>query len=393
MPTWVPGADGSGFGLENLALGVVRFEGGPPRPAVRVGELALDLAGPTEIFGDAEWLDALRGPDLNGLIALGPPAWTALRERLVALLDGDGDAQRPAVEAALRPLADCEALLPVAVADFVDGYASEAHATNAGRILRPGSDAPLPRNWHQVPIGYHGRAGGIVVSGTPVRRPTGQRPPGPAEAGPTHGPERRLDAELELGVLPGPGGEAFGFVLVNDWSAREVQRWESQPLGPYLGKAFATSMSAWVVPAAALAGRRVPGPPQNPLPYLRVHEPRALDVDLELVLVPPGDAGETVVTHTNARELHWSPEQQLRHAVAGGATLRAGDLFASGTISGPEPGERGCLLEATWDGREPIALAGGGERTYLEDGDTVILRGRAGRVAFGEVHGLVLPAG
>jgi fumarylacetoacetase len=273
-------------------------------------------------------------------------------------------------------------------------------------MFRPDAEPLLP-NWRHLPVGYHGRASSVVVSGTPVRRPCGQLPPAQAGAAPRFGPTERLDVELELGFVTGPGNalgspiatadareRIFGFVLVNDWSARDIQRWEYQPLGPFLGKSFATSISPWVVPLEALEPYLVAGPPQDPepLPYLRTEGEWALDAALEIALVPEGAGEETVVARTNARGLYWTAPQQLAHATVNGAAVRPGDLYASGTISGSEPGSYGSLIELTWGGRDPLQLAGGARRAFLEDRDTAILRGRAGPVSLGEVAGTILPA-
>jgi fumarylacetoacetase len=416
--SWVPGADGSGFGIEHLPYGIVRRAGEAPRMAVRIGGLALDLAA----LGEAGLLavpglsaETLNAPALGPFLSLGPGAWSATRARLVELLDAAGEGARDVGalgERALVPLAAVEALLPVAVGDYVDFYSSLEHATNLGRILRPGGEPVLP-NWRHLPVAYHGRAGSIVSTGTPVRRPSGQRAPQEPSEGPTFGPERQLDFELELGFLTGAGsapgatipahaaGEhIFGVVLVNDWSAREIQRWEAQPLGPFLGKSFATQIAAWVTPLEALAPHRVHGPRQDPppLPYLRTDEPWAFDIDLEVAIVPAGSHEPVTVTRTNARELYWNAAQQLAHATSGGVAPRAGDLFASGTISGAEPGSYGSLIELSWGGTRPLVLDGAesreGARTFLEDGDTVIMRGVAGagrpRLELGEVRGTVL---
>jgi fumarylacetoacetase len=376
--------DSSGFGHSNLPYGVVRPPGADARPAVRLGDKAIDvraIAGLLEV--PAGTFDA---PTLNRFVALGRDTWSATRARLIELIDAGHDLP-------LIPLDGSDLLLPVDVGDFVDFYSSIEHATNLGRLFRPGSEPLLP-NWRHLPVGYHGRAGTVVVSGTPIRRPVGQLPGDP----PTFGPEPRLDIELELGFISGPGpalgtpiaaadaaDHIFGFVLVNDWSARAIQRWEYQPLGPFLGKSFATSISPWIVPLDALESRRVPGPPQDPPPleYLRVSDPWALDIDLEVEL------NGTVISRTNARGLYWNVAQQLAHATANGATIRAGDLFASGTISGSEPGSYGSLIELTEGGTKPLDLPSG-PRTFLEDGDTVILRGSAGTVSLGEVHGIIL---
>jgi len=420
--SWVPGADGSGFGIEHLPYGVVRRPGETPRVAVRIGDRALDLAA----LLDAGLLAvpglsaaALRAAALNGFLELGRGVWAPTRARVVELLGagGPGAASVGALgEAALFPLAAAEVMLPVAVGDYVDFYSSLEHAANLGRILRPGGEPVLP-NWRHLPVAYHGRAGSIVLTGTPIRRPRGQRPPQAPSEIPSFGPERRLDFELELGFVTGAGPHAspapgapipphaagehiLGVVLVNDWSAREIQRWEAQPLGPFLGKSFATSIGGWITPLEALAGHRVAGVPQNPapLPYLRTDEPWAFDIELEVAIVPAGSTAETTVSRTNARELYWSAAQQLAHATSGGAAVRAGDLFASGTISGSGPGSYGSLVELTWGGARPLALDGV-TRTFLEDGDTVVMRGVAAagdgraRIELGEVRGTVLGVG
>jgi fumarylacetoacetase len=405
MESWVDGADGSGFGLENLPFGAVALGDGPARPAVRIGEHALILEPLAEagLLGDLP-AGVLAGPVLNPFLALGRPAWRATRARLTELLRA-GSPEREAAAAALVPLAQVETRLPLAIGDYVDFYSSIEHASNVGRIFRPDAEPLLP-NWRHLPVGYHGRASSVVVSGTPVRRPRGQLPPAEAGGAPRFGPTERLDIELELGFVTGPGNalgasiatsaareHIFGFVLVNDWSARDIQRWEYVPLGPFLGKSFATSISPWIVPLEALEPRRVPAREQDPapLPYLRTDEDWALDAELEVVLVPEGGE-ETVVARTNARGLYWTAPQQLAHATVNGTNVRPGDLYASGTISGPEPGSFGSLLELTWGGRDPLELAGGEQRAFLADGDTVILRGTAGAISLGEVRGRIEPS-
>ena len=413
MGSWVEGADGSGFGLENLPFGAVARRDDPAhpapnrpaRPAVRIGEHALILQPLAEagLLGDLP-PDVFAGPVLNPFLALGRPAWSATRARVTELLREDAP-EREAAAAALVPLAEVEARLPVAIGDYVDFYSSIEHASNVGRIFRPDAEPLLP-NWRHLPVGYHGRASSVVVSGTGVRRPQGQLPPPEPGGAPRFGPTERLDIELELGFVTGPGNalgtsipasaireHVFGFVLVNDWSARDVQRWEYVPLGPFLGKSFATSVSPWIVPLEALEPHRVAARPQDPepLPYLRTDEDWALDIELEVALVPEGGE-ETVVSRTNARGLYWTAPQQLAHATVNGTNVRPGDLYASGTISGAEPGTAGSLLELSWGGRDPLELAGGGTRTFLEDGDTVILRGTAGPVSLGEVRGSILPS-
>jgi fumarylacetoacetase len=398
MESWVAGAEGSGFGLENLPFGAVARSGEPPRPAVRIGDQALLLAPLAEarLLGELP-PSVFDGPVLNPFLALGPAAWSTARMRLFEMLRAEAP-DRGAVEAALVPLDQVQAALPIAVGDYVDFYSSLYHATNVGRIFRPEAD-PLAPNWRHMPIGYHGRAGTVVVSGTPIHRPNGQRRE-PGDDAPAFGPSARLDIELELGFVVGvpsaPGepvavdaalDHVFGLLLVNDWSARDLQAWEYRPLGPFLAKSFATSVAAWVTPLDAVLDRRVAAPAQEPEPleYLR-EDPWALDLDLEIEL------NGTVIARTSARHLYWSAAQQLAHLTVNGASLRVGDLFASGTISGPEREQRGCLLELAWNGAEPIELADGSTRSFLLDGDEVVLRGGGGEaLALGEVRGRIEP--
>jgi fumarylacetoacetase len=387
--------DGSEFGLDNLPYGVFSVrgaagEGTAPRVGVRVGDVVLDLAAALDE-------DVFAAPTLNPFMAQGRAAWVRARERITGLLGGD--VPGPAV----HPLRDVALHLPFAVADYVDFYASEHHAANLGRLFRPDAE-PLMPNWKHLPVGYHGRAGTVVVSGTDIVRPSGQRK-GPDEAAPTFGPSRRLDIEAELGFVVGTGSalgarigvdafadHVFGAVLVNDWSARDIQAWEYVPLGPHLGKSFATSVSPWVVPLLALEAARVDTPAQDPvpLPYLRERHGWGLDVDLAVVW-----NGE-VVSRPPYREMYWSPAQMLAHLTANGASARTGDLFASGTISGPAKDQRGAFIELTWGGAEPVLVAGE-QRTFLLDGDEVTISATApgaagGRIGFGEVRGRVLPA-
>ncbi len=395
--TWVTGVEGSPYGVHNLPYGVFRRAGHEPRVGVRVGDRVLDLGGAEEA-GLVLAAGALRRPRLNDFMALGRPQWTAVRERIVELLTDTG--HRAAVEPLLVPLADVELLLPFEVADYVDFYSSEHHAANVGQIFRPGQPPLLP-NWKHLPIGYHGRAGTVVVSGTPVVRPQGQRA---TPQGPVTGPSVRLDIEAEVGFVvgvPTPLGHrvaaadfadhVFGVVLVNDWSARDIQAWEYQPLGPFLGKSFATSVSAWVTPLEALGAAFVPAPEQDPpvVDYLR-DEPH-LGLDLRLTVEWNGER----VSEPPFATMYWTPAQQLAHLTVNGASLRTGDLYASGTVSGPERHQVGSFLELTWGGAEPVKV-GGGERTFLEDGDTVTITATAPgpegtTVALGEVTGTVLP--
>jgi fumarylacetoacetase len=349
----------SGYGVFSVA-------GGAPRIGWRDGDHVVDLSALDDVYAQ---------PSLNALLALGPGAWA---EALTLARVHDG----PRV-----PLDSATLRLPFEVADYVDFYSSLEHATNMGRLFRPDAD-PLPPNWRWLPVGYHGRAGSVVVSGTPVRRPRGQLMP-PGSSAPVYAPTQRLDLELELGFVvgvPSALGEpvpaerfadhVFGVVLVNDWSARDIQAWEYVPLGPFLGKSFQTSLSAWVTPLALLEECRVAAPEQAPLPpaYLAGGRDWAFDIDLEVEL-----NGE-VISRGNARTLYWTMPQQLAHATSNGATLRTGDLMATGTISGPRPGSEGSLIELTHN------------TSFLADGDEVVLRGRAGALELGEVRGRVLPA-
>ncbi|NHC25157.1 fumarylacetoacetase [Nocardioides sp. IC4_145] len=364
----------TGFDLDHLPYGVFSVAGDRRRVGVRHGDTVLDLAAAT---GRPE----LATPSLNAFMALGPEVWRQTREEARALLEGGAET---------IPLAEVELHLPFEVADYVDFYASEHHATNVGRILRPDS-APLLPNWKHLPVGYHGRAGTVVPSGTPVVRPTGQRP-GPD--GPTWGPTRRLDVEAELGFVVGAPSSigdpvpysafaehVFGVVGLNDWSARDVQAWEYVPLGPFLGKSFSTSISHWVTPVAALDAAWCDLPTQDPepLPYLGPGQVRGLDIEVEVEL-----DGE-VVSRPPYRTTYWSPAQMLAHLTSNGASVRTGDLFASGTISGPEPDQRGSFLEL-WEGER-----------FLEDGSDVVLRYSApgvdgGRITLGDVRGRIEPA-
>jgi fumarylacetoacetase len=410
MATWVDVPEGSDFPLANLPYGIVSSgPHGRPHVGVAIGDHVLCLVSAASrglLDGTLPGIDdpreVLDRPSLNLLMSLGRPSWQSLRARLTALLTDES--VRVDVEACLVPRADVRLHLPVEVADYVDFYSSEHHATNVGRMFRPDGDALTP-NWKHLPIGYHGRAGTVVVSGTDVARPNGQRRP-PDAPEPLFGPSRRLDVEVEVGFVVGvPSALAepvpsaafadhvFGVVLVNDWSARDLQAWEYQPLGPFLAKSFATSISPWVVPLAALEAARVEGPEQIPevLPYLQRAAPWGLDLDLSLAL------GGEVVSRPPFASMYWTADQQLAHLTVNGASLRTGDLYASGTVSGPERDQRGSFLELSWGGQEPLALASGREVTFLDDGDTVTIRATfpsvgGGRAGFGELTGTIVPA-
>ncbi|SCL14691.1 fumarylacetoacetase [Micromonospora inyonensis] len=396
--SWVTGAAGSPYDVTNLPYGVFRHGGREPRIGVRVADLVFDLAGAEEA-GRVLAAGAFGSPTLNDFMALGRPQWTAVRRRLVELLTDPE--HRSAVEPLLVPLAEVAMALPFEVADYVDFYSSEHHASNVGQIFRPGQPPLLP-NWKHLPVGYHGRAGTVVVSGTPVVRPCGQRA---TAEGPVFGPSVRLDIEAEVGFVVGVGSplgqrvsvddladHVFGVVLVNDWSARDIQAWEYQPLGPFLGKSFATSISAWVTPLDALADAFVPAPEQDPavLDYLRAVPHRGLDLRLRVEW-----NGERVSEPPFAG-MYWTPAQQLAHLTVNGASLRTGDLYASGTVSGPERDQAGSFLELTWGGAEPVRV-GEDTRTFLEDGDTVTMTATAPGpdgtvIGLGEVTGTILPA-
>jgi fumarylacetoacetase len=423
--SWVESANGHPeFPIQNLPFGIFRRRHGADVPSggVAIGDEVLDLAACAEagLFkGEAEQgARACAAPELNGFMALGGRYWSALRRALSRLLAVDPAGpplDRRARPELLVPAGDVELLLPAAIGDYTDFYASVHHATNVGTIFRP--DNPLLPNYKWVPIGYHGRASSIVPSGAPIRRPRGQTRDG-TSGPPAFEPTRRLDYELEVGFFVGPGnplgepiaiGDAsrhlFGICLVNDWSARDVQAWEYQPLGPFLAKNFATTISPWIVTMDALAPFRTqferPAGDPEPLPYLRDENDRragAIALSLEVLLASARMRAERMppmrLSGSQLTDLCWTPAQLLAHHASGGCNLRPGDLLASGTVSGPTKAERGCLLELTWRGTEPIRLPTGEERRFLEDDDEVIFRGwcdREGfvRIGLGECRGTV----
>jgi fumarylacetoacetase len=407
--SWIPVPEDSDFPITNLPYGVATHGDRPAHVVTRIGDYVVSLGA----LASGGFLDGVAEvPDpaavfavgwLNPFMALGPQAWAAVRARLTELFTAASN--ESGVKPYLVPAAHPEIVLhmPFAVADYVDFYSSEEHATNLGKIFRPDGEALMP-NWKHLPIGYHGRAGTVVPSGTPVIRPSGQRK-APSEEEPRFGPSVRLDIEAEVGFVVGVPSElgtpvtvdsfpdhVFGAVLVNDWSARDIQAWEYQPLGPFLGKSFATSISPWVVPLAALADARVAPPTQDPvpLPYL-LGETWGYDLTMQVRL------NGAVVSQPPFAGLYWTPGQQLAHMTANGASLRTGDLYASGTVSGPRPDQRGSFIELTWNGTEPLALPDGTSRGFLVDGDTVSIAasapGRDGtRIGFGEVVGTIHPA-
>jgi fumarylacetoacetase len=427
--SWVESAQGHpDFPIQNLPYGVFhrrddKDDPSPARLCMAIGDYVLDLTA----CHDEGWFTgaadlagaAFAEPALNGLLALGPETWSAVRRQASALLASDSPAfraNRRIGDHVLVPMAEAELKLPFVAGDYTDFYASVHHASNVGALFRP--DNPLLPNYKWVPIGYHGRASSLVPSGTPVRRPHGQRKD-PGSDAPTFGPSRALDWEAEVGFVVGrenalgapvsiadAGSHLFGLCLVNDWSARDVQSWEYQPLGPFLAKNFATTVSPWVVTLDALEPFRVPMAPRPsgdppPLPYLTDASDQrcgAFDVTIEVRLSSArmrAEHAEPVrVSHGRLADLYWTPAQMLAHHTSGGCNLRPGDLLASGTISGPERENRGCLLELTRRGAEPLVLPTGETRAFLEDGDEVVLRGYAERegavrVGLGECVGRV----
>ena len=419
--TWLDLPPGAGFGLANLPFGVFSraanpgeresgLQRGTPdshssvpggRVGVAVGDAVLDVAAVADDLRLPS-RDLFAEPTLNRFLAAGPATWREARERLTEWLTLP--AHRAVVAPRLVPRGEVRLHLPFAVADYVDFYASRNHAENVGKIFRPGQP-PLPRNWLHMPLGYHGRASSVVISGTPVTRPNGQRWE-PGAAGPSFGPSLRLDFEAEVGFVAGvpsrrgepvPVAEferhVFGACLVNDWSARDIQAFETVPLGPFLGKAFATSVSGWVVPLDALRAARTTPPPQEvePPAYLR-EGPDPWGLDLGLTVTING----STISRPPFATMYWTPAQMLAHLTCGGAPVRTGDLFASGTVSGPGRDQLGCLLELTRNGTEPLELPEDTRRGFLEDGDEVVITATApgpdGEViGFGEVRGQVIP--
>ncbi len=425
LRSWVASANATDtdFPIQNLPHGVFRRAGGSEtfRGGVAIGDQVLDIAAArvAGVFsGEAAVAAAHAGEaTLNAYMALGPRYWHALRHALSALLR-EGAAQADALSRCLVPQAVCEHAVPARIGDYTDMYTSVHHATNIGRLFRP--DNPLMPNFKWLPVGYHGRASSIVVSDRPFRRPRGQLMP-PGATSPSFGPSKRLDYELEIGIWIGPGNpmgqpvpiaqaddQVFGLCLLNDWSARDIQAWEYQPLGPFLAKNFASTISPWIVTWAALAPYRTTWtrPPEDPqpLPYLDSPDNRArgaLDMTIEAWLhtarMREQGAPPARLSHSSFRHSYWTIAQMIAHHTVGGCNLQPGDLIGSGTQSGPTATEAAALIEITEGGKKPLELADGERRTFLEDGDTVILRGwceRAGhaRIGFGECRGTVSPA-
>jgi fumarylacetoacetase len=397
--TWIDIPENSPFGPENLPLGIFRVDDEEPRMGAAIGDQVIDLAP----VASAQMLDGSQlfaEPSLNAFLALGRPAWHATREWLLELVRNENE--RDTVEPHLIPQSAVTMLMPFEVADYVDFYASEQHARNVGQLFRPDSEALLP-NWKHLPVGYHGRAGTVVASGTDIVRPSGQRK-APGDDAPTYGPSQRLDIEVELGYVVGTPSSlgqpisvdafkdhVYGVVLVNDWSARDIQSWEYVPLGPFLGKSFATSISPWVVSLEALEASAAPLGKQEPavLPYLASDDLTTFDITFEVYW------NGQLVSSPPYKSMYWSAAQMLAHLTANGASVRTGDLYASGTVSGPEKDQRGSFLELSWGGREPL-MVNGEERTFLVDGDEVTITALATtpdgtHIGLGTVSGRISP--
>lgn len=402
--SWVEGAAESLYSVHHLPYGVFSTrDDASPRIGVRIADQVLDvraLVSGSSCPGCAT-CSALGAANLNPLLAAGSEAWAKVRSQLQEALTNIE--LKSTVSQLLTPISRVTMHMPFAPADYVDFYSSEHHAVNLGKIFRPDGE-PLMPNWKHLPVGYHGRAGTLVPSGTQIVRPSGQRRTPDGDL--TFGPSARLDIEAEVGFVVGAPSRlgssvaadgftdhVFGVVLVNDWSARDIQAWEYQPLGPFLGKSFATSIGTWVTPLDALAAARVPAPAQEPavLPYLKESDRYGYDINLSV------NWNGTEVARPPFAEMYWTPAQQLAHLTANGASLRPGDFYASGTVSGPQPHQRGSFLELTWSGNEPVTLADGSIRTFLVDGDTVSITAtapgpRGVTIGLGEVTGTILPA-
>lgn len=409
LKSWVSSANDAAhpFPLNNLPYGVFSTKESDPRCGVAIGDMILDCQAAEEA-GLLQLADypLFEMPFWNEMMEEGPAVWAALRERLTALL-AEGAAEQAKLEPLLTAQAEAELHMPLAVAEYTDFYAGMQHAKNMGAILRGSPD--LPANWLHIPIGYNGRASSVVVSGTPIHRPNGQTKAPDAEM-PSFGPTKRLDIELEMGAIVGTGSEfgqpitvdeadamIFGYVLLNDWSARDIQAWEYQPLGPFQAKATATTLSPWIVTKAALEPFRceTPAREQELLPHLRDAGPMLYDIDLSVTLAPAGKT-PTTIAETNYNVMYYSAAQQLAHHTTSGCPMNSGDLLGSGTISGPEKHQRGSLLELSWGGKEPLTLDTEETRTFLEDGDTLTLsgvaRGDGYQIGFGACTGRILPA-
>jgi fumarylacetoacetase len=408
MKSWVASANSpdTPFPLNNLPYGVFSTKGTDPRCGVAIGDMILDCQMAEDIglisLSDIGLFDV---PFWNELMEEGPAVWAALRARLTGLLE-QGSAEQTRVEPCLVPMAQAEMHLPMVVCEYTDFYSGRHHATNVGTMFR-GAENALPPNWLHIPIGYNGRASSVVVSGTDIRRPWGQLK-SPDHDLPAFLPCRRFDVELEMGAIVGTASEGpitvqeaddniFGYVLLNDWSARDIQAWEYQPLGPFQAKATATSISPWIVTKAALEPFRCDTPPREfaLLDHLKDVGPMLYDIDLSVTLAPEGKPASTIA-RTNYNQMYYSAAQQLAHHTTAGSPMNAGDLLGSGTISGPEKSQQGSLLELSWGGKEPFTVDTGETRSFIEDGDTLTLTGAAKgdgyTIGFGDCSGTLLPA-
>ncbi|MCS6968229.1 MAG: fumarylacetoacetase [Cytophagales bacterium] len=413
MQSWLEIRQDCDFSIHNLPYGIFSYRGKKPRPGIAIGEFIIDLkqAHKKGLFEGIKIPDKVfKKTSLNSYIALGQKVHRAVRQRLQEQLQTDNSLLARHRDKLLIPIEEATLHLPVQIGDYTDFYSSLEHATNVGKMIR-GQDNALMPNWKYLPVAYHGRASSIVVSGVPIRRPMGQSRPNDQEP-PIFGPSRFVDFELEVAFVIGrptqlgeqvPVTKAeeyiFGLLLFNDWSARDLQKWEYVPLGPFAGKNFASSVSPWIVTLEALEPFRTVGPIQDPppLPYLQTQGKRTFDLHLEVSILPKGAAEETVVCRSNFKYLYWNMAQQLAHHTANGCNIRIGDLMASGTISGPTPDSLGSMLELAWNGTKPLPMSDGTTRIAVNDYDTVIMRGYCQkdgiRVGFGELETLLLPTG
>lgn len=419
--SWIECTADSHFPIQNIPFGVISTVAEPkPRCAVRIGDFAVDLSKIKALFTGAVMKDKAHVFDegsLNSFMALGKPAWTEARDTIISLLSNDTPTLRDDSglrASAVLPIADVIMQMPAQIGDYTDFYSSINHATNIGTLFRDPKNALLP-NWKHVPVGYHGRASSVVVSGTPIHRPNGQQKPNPSEGNPdpapVFGPCRLCDFELEMGFFTGPGNklgepidvktaenDIFGMVILNDWSARDIQKWEYVPLGPFCAKNFGSTISPWVVTMDALKPFTVDNYPQDPkpFPYLSHEDNFNFDINLSVAIKAPGAATAGTVTESNFKHMYWTMKQQLAHHSVTGCNIRPGDLMGSGTISGPTPESMGSMLELSWKGSKTIDIGGGETRKFLKDGDEVQMsgfcQGEGFKVGFGECNGQILAA-
>lgn len=414
LKSWVNVPHGSDFPIQNLPFGIFSVGNSEPRVGVAIGDQILDLAviHHNGLFNGLNLpAETFNSDCLNEYMSLGKEVWTDTRNRISQLLkDSTADLRdnENLIKQALVPMKDASMLMPVKIGDYTDFYASKEHATNVGCMFRDPANALLP-NWLHLPVGYHGRASSVVVSGTPLRRPMGQTKADDAES-PSYGPSKLVDFELEMGFFIGKGNglgqqikandaenHIFGMVLFNDWSARDLQKWEYVPLGPFLGKSFGSHVSPWVVTLDALDAFRVDDVKKEKeiLPYLQTEGQKNFDINLEVAIFPENGKGKTV-SNSNYKHMYWNMAQMVAHHSVNGCNLNTGDLLATGTISGPTEAEYGSMLEISWKGTKPVQMPDGTERKFIQDGDTVVMKGyceRNGvRIGFGEVNGKILPA-